>query len=172
MLKRDYGASREQARLVIGIGPGFVAGGDVHAVVETQRGPDLGRVLWAGSAEPDTLRPAAVLGVTEERVVRAPRAGTFTAQAQIGDVVVPQQVLGLIDDEPVRAGIAGLLRGLIATGVRVTKGIKIGDVDPRGTAVSAARISDKARAVAAGVLEAILVGVPGTVPKTSTKTLK
>ena len=172
MLKGGYGASREQARLVIGIGPGFVAGGDVHAVVETQRGPDLGRVLWSGSAEPDTLRPAAVLGVTEDRVVRAPRAGTFTAQAEIGDVVASQQILGNVDEEPVRARTAGLLRGLLASGVQVTRGIKVGDVDPRGRSVSADRISDKARAVAAGVLEAILVGVPGVNTKTSTTTLK
>jgi xanthine dehydrogenase accessory factor len=160
MLKRVTGTTRAQAPLVIGIGPGFVAGDDVHAVVETQRGPDLGRVLWSGSAEPDTTRPAAVLGYTEKRVVRAPRAGTFTAQARIGDVVIPRQVLGLVDDEPVRAGIAGLLRGLIADGVGVAEGVKIGDIDPRGPAVSASRISDKARAVAAGVLEAILMGQP------------
>jgi xanthine dehydrogenase accessory factor len=157
MLKREAGTSRAQARLVIGVGPGFVAGRDVHAVVETQRGPDLGRVLWSGTAEPDTARPSAVLGLTEKRVVRAPRMGMFFAQARIGDVVVPGQVLGLVDQEPVRAGIAGLLRGLVADGVPVSEGVKVGDIDPRGPGVSAARISDKARAVAAGVLEAVLI---------------
>jgi xanthine dehydrogenase accessory factor len=160
MLKHEGGTSRAQAGLVIGIGPGFVAGQDVHAVVETQRGPDLGRVLWSGSAEPDTARPSAVLGFTEKRVVRAPRAGTFIAQASIGDIVIPRQVLGHVDGEPVLATIAGLLRGLVADGVPVLAGVKIGDIDPRGSTVSAARISDKARAVAAGVLEAILVGLP------------
>jgi xanthine dehydrogenase accessory factor len=158
MLKQEGSSSRAQAALVIGIGPGFVAGQDVHAVVETQRGPDLGRVLWAGSAEPDTARPAAVLGFTEKRIVRAPRSGTFTSQASIGEVVIPRQVLGLVDGEAVTAGIAGVLRGLIADGVWVSEGVKIGDIDPRGPAVSVARISDKARAVAAGVLEAILIG--------------
>lgn len=160
MLKQEGGTTRAQAGLVIGIGPGLIAGRDVHAVVETQRGPDLGRVLWSGSAEPDTARPAAVLGFTEKRVVRAPRAGTFTAQASIGDVVIPRQVLGHVDGEPVLASIAGLLRGLVADGVPVLAGVKVGDIDPRGPAVSAARISDKARAVAAGVLEAILIGHP------------
>jgi len=157
MLKRDEGALLSQARLVIGLGPGFVAGRDVHAVIETQRGPDLGRVLWAGAAEPDSARPAAVLGYSEKRVLRAPRAGRFHAQARIGDIVVPRQAVGDVDGELVEATIPGLLRGLVASGIEVAAGIKLGDIDPRGPAVSPDRISDKARAVAAGVLEAILV---------------
>jgi xanthine dehydrogenase accessory factor len=157
MLKREEDTARAQAPLVIGIGPGFVAGQDVHAVVETQRGPDLGRVLWSGSAEPDSARPAAVLGFAEKRVVRASRAGTFHAQARIGDIVIPRQVLGFVDTDPVQATIPGLVRGLIADGVRVAQGTKIGDIDPRGPTVDPGRISDKARAVAAGVLEAVLV---------------
>jgi len=157
MLKRNDGTSRGDAPLVIGLGPGFVAGEDVHAVVETQRGADLGRVLWAGAAEPDSAHPAAVLGYTEKRVVRAPSAGAFRAEARIGDIVIPGQVLGLVGTTPVTATIAGLVRGLIADGVEVPAGIKIGDIDPRGPGVDPARISDKARAVAAGVLEAVLV---------------
>ena len=157
-LKRNGGTARAQAPLVIGLGPGLVAGEDVHAVVETQRGPDLGRVRWSGGAEPDSARPAPVLGFTEKRVLRAPRSGVFHAQARIGDMVVPRQVLGFVDSEPVLAEIPGLLRGLLADGVRVTGGVKMGDIDPRGPSVDPARISDKARAVAAGVLEAVLVG--------------
>ena len=157
MLKRNRDTTRADAALVIGLGPGFVAGDDVHAVIETQRGPDLGRVVWAGSAEPDSARPAAVLGYAEKRVVRAPCPGQFHSQARIGDVVIPRQVLGFVDAEPVLAGIAGLVRGLIADGVEVPVGIKIGDIDPRGPGIDPARISDKARAVAAGVLEAVLV---------------
>jgi xanthine dehydrogenase accessory factor len=158
MRKRKGGTARADARFVVGLGPGFTAGDDVHAVIETQRGPDLGRVLWSGSAEPDSARPAPVLGHTEERVVRAPRDGRFRAAARLGGVVLPEQVLGTVDGEPVRARIGGLLRGLIADGVAVAKGTKVGDIDPRGPAVDAARLSDKARAVAAGVLEAVLIG--------------
>lgn len=157
MLKGSGGTRRDQAPLVVGLGPGFVAGQDVHAVVETQRGPDLGRVLWSGSAEPDSARPAPVMGYADERVVRAPRAGRFTSSARIGDRVVGGDPLGRIEGEPVLAPIPGLLRGLVADGVRVEQGVKIGDIDPRGLSVAAERISDKARAVAAGVLEAVLV---------------
>jgi xanthine dehydrogenase accessory factor len=158
MLKRSGGTTRAQAGLVIGLGPGFQAGEDVHAVVETQRGPGLGRVLWSGAAEPDSARPAAVLGSTDERVVRAPRAGRFQARARIGDVVAVNDVLGAVDGEPVPAAIPGLVRGLVADGVTVAQGVKLGDIDPRGPAIDPLRISDKARAVAAGVLEAVLVG--------------
>jgi xanthine dehydrogenase accessory factor len=98
-----------------------------------------------------------VLGYTEKRVVRAPSAGAFRTEARIGDIVIPGQVLGLVGTTPVTATIAGLVRGLIADGVDVLAGIKIGDIDPRGPGVDPARISDKARAVAAGVLEAVLV---------------
>jgi xanthine dehydrogenase accessory factor len=146
---------------VIGLGPGFVAGEDVHAVVETQRGPDLGRVIWSGAAEPDSARPALVAGYAEKRVVRAPARGVFRAEARIGDLVVPRRRLGEVEGAPVVAPIAGLVRGLVRDGVRVEEGVKIGDIDPRGPAVDAARISDKARAVAAGVLEAVLLSRVG-----------
>jgi xanthine dehydrogenase accessory factor len=158
MLKRGSDTARTQAPLVVGIGPGLGAGRDVHAVIETQRGPDLGRVLWSGEAEPDTARPSEVLGFTEKRVVRAPRAGLFQPEVEIGDLVTPGQVLGHVDGAPVEASIAGLVRGLVADAVMVLEGMKIGDIDPRGIAVSPARISDKARAVAAGVLEAVVLG--------------
>ena len=164
MLKRGSDTAITQALLVVGIGPGLEAGRDVHAVIETHRGPDLGRVLWSGSAEPDTAKPADVLGFTEKRVVRAPRAGLFQADVKIGDLVVAGQVLGHVDGTPVEAGIAGLVRGLVADAVVVMNGMKIGDIDPRGLAVSPARISDKARAVAAGVLEAVVLGRQGGAP--------
>jgi xanthine dehydrogenase accessory factor len=156
MLKRAADTTREQASCVIGLGPGFEAGRDVHAVVETQRGPDLGRVIWTGTAEPDTSRPAVVSGYADRRVVRAPRAGVFQSLAAIGDIVVPRQKVGEIEGVAVTTSIAGLVRGIVASGVEVEAGAKLGDVDPRGPAVDPARISDKARAVAAGVLEAVL----------------
>jgi xanthine dehydrogenase accessory factor len=143
--------------LRIGLGPGFTAGVEVDAVVETQRGPDLGRVIWRGAAEPDTSVPTAVLGYTEKRVLRAPRAGTFRQRIALGAVVIPGDVIGDVDGEPVATPIAGLLRGVLEDGVPVEAGIKVGDVDPRGPGVNAAVISDKARAVAAGVLEAVLL---------------
>ena len=142
---------------LVGLGPGFTAGREVDAVVETQRGPDLGRVLWTGSAESDTSVPSPVLGYTEKRVLRAPRTGVFRERVEIGAVVIPGDVVGEVDGEPVATPIAGLLRGVLRDGVPVPEGAKVGDVDPRGPGVNAAAISDKARAVAAGVLEAVLL---------------
>jgi xanthine dehydrogenase accessory factor len=159
MAKRNLGIGRDDARLVIGLGPGFVAGQDVHAVVETQRGPELGRVRWTGAAEADTMIPGAVQGYTERRVLRAPRSGVFRGEKRIGEVVMPSAVVGTIDGTPVTASIPGLLRGLVADGVTVEAGTKIGDIDPRGPLIDPARISDKGRAVAAGVLEAVLIGL-------------
>jgi xanthine dehydrogenase accessory factor len=156
MAKRNLGTTRGDARLVIGLGPGFIAGKDVHAVVETQRGPDLGRVRWNGAAEVDTMVPTAVQGYAERRVLRAPRSGVFRGEKRIGEVVMPSARLGTVDGEAVLASIPGLLRGLVADGVPVEAGAKIGDIDPRGPLIDAARISDKGRAVAAGVLEAVL----------------
>jgi len=157
MAKRNLGTRRDDARLVIGLGPGFTAGEDVHAVVETQRGPDLGRVRWQGAAAADTMIPSAVQGYAERRVLRAPRSGVFRGEKRIGEVVLPAARLGAVDGKPVLATIPGLLRGLVADGVAVEEGAKIGDIDPRGPLIDAARISDKGRAVAAGVLEAVLV---------------
>lgn len=162
MAKRNLGSRMTQAALVVGLGPGFAAGTDVHAVVETQRGPNLGRVYWKGRADPDTAEPAAVRGEASRRVLRAPRAGVFQGRCRIGDVVGPGAVVGEVGQDPVCAHVPGMVRGLLADGVRVTLGEKVGDVEPQGAAVDPARISDKARAVAAGVLEAVLIGPPGS----------
>jgi xanthine dehydrogenase accessory factor len=157
MAKRNLGTHRELARLVVGLGPGFLAGEDVHAVIETQRGPRLGSVLWSGGPEPDSAVPGAVLGVTEKRVLRAPAAGIFRSGAQIGDLVGLSAVVGEVDGIPVKSQIAGQVRGLLRDGVDVSPGTKVGDIDPRGRAVDAARVSEKARAISAGVLEAVLI---------------
>jgi len=151
-VERDGGSA-----FLVGLGPGFTAGVDVDAVIETQRGPDLGRVLWSGAAEPDTSLPSVVLGYTEKRVLRAPRTGTFHGRIELGAVVIPGDVIGDVDGDAVTTPIAGLLRGVLEGGVPVEAGTKVGDVDPRGPGVNAAIVSDKARAVAAGVLEAILM---------------
>jgi xanthine dehydrogenase accessory factor len=121
-------------------------------------------VYWTGRAEADTAAPAAVRGESDRRVLRAPRAGAFHGRGRIGDVVGTGAVVGEVADEPVCAQVPGMVRGLLADGVRVTLGEKVGDIEPRGAAVDPARISDKARAVAAGVLEAVLIGAGASRP--------
>jgi xanthine dehydrogenase accessory factor len=162
MAKRNLGTRREQAPLVIGLGPGFTAGEDVHAVVETQRGGDLGRLLWTGSACADTALPTPVLGVDADRVLRSPRGGVFRAGCRIGALVPAGWRIGEVDGLPVTARVGGLVRGLLHDGVPVEPGTKLGDIDPRGAEVDPARLSDKGRAVAAGVLEAVLVRFKGS----------
>ncbi len=160
MAKRNPGLRRTHAPLVIALGPGYEAGEDVHVVIETQRGPDLGRILRNGLAEADSGVPSPVLGVTEDRVLRAPVAGVFRGRAEIGTLVEAGAVVGEVGGQPVESRIGGLLRGLLADGVAIEQGAKVGDVDPRGRDTDAARISDKARAIASGVLEAVFVYRP------------
>jgi xanthine dehydrogenase accessory factor len=161
MAKRALDTRIGQAAIVVGLGPGFVAGVDVHAVVETQRGASLGRVIWRGPAEPDTSVPSPVAGHAGSRVLRAPRGGVFRGRCRIGELVRAGEPVGDVDGSPVSAPIAGLLRGLLADGVPVRAGVKVGDIDPRGRQVDPSLISDKSRTVAAGVLEAILLGRMG-----------
>ena len=159
MAKRRLDTRLTDASLVIGLGPGLVAGQDCHAVVETNRGHNLGRVYWEGSAEADTGQPEPVLGAAGERVLRAPAGGVFTGRRQIGDQVHAGDVLGDVAGQPVTAKFDGVLRGLLHDGVAVTQGAKIGDVDPRGVRDFCFTISDKARAIGGGVLEALLAGI-------------
>ena len=161
MAKRALDTRIDHAALVVGLGPGFVAGLSVHAVVETQRGPSLGRVIWRGPAEADTAVPTPVAGHAESRILRAPRGGVFRGGCRIGDLVRAGEPVGDVDGTPVSAPIAGLLRGLLADGVPIRAGVKVGDIDPRGRQVDPSRLSDKARTVAAGTLEAILLGRMG-----------
>jgi xanthine dehydrogenase accessory factor len=162
--KRNLGTRRDQAPAVVALGPGFTAGtgpeADVHAVVETMRGHTLGRVVWEGSALPNTGTPGDVGGHTAARVLRAPYAGPFAAERSIGDTVAAGEVVARVGSVAVRAEIAGVLRGLIRDGLRVNTGAKVGDVDPRASRDHCYTISDKALAVAGGVLEAagVLLG--------------
>jgi xanthine dehydrogenase accessory factor len=144
------------ASLVIGLGPGYVAGQNCHAVIETNRGHRLGRVIWEGAAEVDTGEPDPVLGRGNSRVLRAPNQGLIHNYAQIGDQVAAGQVVAEVDGKPVSAPFAGVLRGLIHSGLPVNSGLKIGDVDPRADPRYCYLVSDKALAVAGGVLEVIL----------------
>jgi xanthine dehydrogenase accessory factor len=154
--KKNLGTNMAEAPLVIGLGPGFSAGEDVHCVIETNRGHDLGRIIEKGPAQADTGVPGIICGVSSERVLRAPCAGVFTASCAIGDLVTKDQVLGHVDRIPVPASIDGMVRGLIRNNTRVPVRCKIGDIDPRGPAASFNTISEKARAVGGSVLEAIL----------------
>ncbi len=156
LAKRNLVTRLDEAPLVIGLGPGFTAGVDVHAVVETNRGHYLGRVLWAGSAEPDTGTPGQIGGVGRQRVIRSPVEGVFEHRKAIGDLVEAGEVVGVVGQTPASAQISGVLRGLIHDGVYVVSNIKIGDVDPRGNVEYCWTISDKALAIGGGVLEAIV----------------
>ncbi len=161
LAKRNMGTRMEQAPLVVALGPGFWAGQDCHAVVETARGHLLGRVYWQGEALPNTGIPGSILGVSEERVLRAPAEGRFHMLAQIGDRVQAGQVVAQVDGQPVTARIGGILRGLLYEGLSVRAGMKVGDVDPRGERAHCFTISDKALAVAGGVLEAVVTWMGG-----------
>jgi len=154
MAKRNTGTRMDDAPAVVALGPGFVAGRDVHAVVETSRGHHLGRIITSGSAAPDTGVPGEIGGFTTERLLRAPAAGVFTGAREIGDTVSAGDVVGHVDDVPVRAAIDGVLRGLLYPGLEVTVGFKLGDVDPRADRAHCYQVSDKAMAIAGGVLEA------------------
>ena len=156
LAKRSTGMSREMAPLTIALGPGCEAGKDVHAVIETNRGHNLGRVILKGCAEPNTGIPETVLGYGEERVLRAPCDGIVRNLLAIGDTVKEGAIVCYVSDAEVQAALNGVVRGLIQDGMTVIKGLKIGDIDPRGKKEYCYTISDKARAVGGGVLEAIL----------------
>lgn len=156
MAKRNTGTGITDAPLVIGLGPGFTAGLDVHVVIETSRGQALGRVIYRGAAEADSGIPGEVGGAGRERLLRAPAAGMFKPVKEIGAVVKKGEIVAYVDQAPVTAGVDGLLRGLLFTGLIVQAGLKVGDIDPRGAAVDYRAVSDKARSIGGGVLEAIL----------------
>lgn len=155
LAKRNIDTTLADAPLVVALGPGFEAGVDAHAVVETMRGPRLGRVMWSGTAEPNTGVPGEVGGKGAERVVRAPAAGAVSWLVDIGDRVAATQAMGGVGGCTVTAPFYGVVRGLIANGTEVPAGLKIADVDPR-VDVDCHEISDKALAVGGGVLEAVL----------------
>ena len=160
LAKKNLGTAMDDAPVVIGVGPGFTAGVDVHRVVETMRGHDLGRVIESGTATPNTGIPGDIGGYTLERLVTAPCDGIFIPQKQIGDIVTAGETLGTVENTPVISSIAGVLRGLLQAGLPVTKNMKIGDVDPRAKVQHCWTISDKARAIGGGVLEALLMAEP------------
>lgn len=156
LAKENLGTTRDMAPIVVGLGPGFTAGEDVDAVVETARGHNLGRVIYEGPAAANTGIPGNIGGYTHERVIHAPATGIITLQRDIGDLVKAGERLAVIGGVPVYSKLDGVLRGMIADGTSVLEGMKIADVDPRGVLDHCFSISDKARSVSGGVLEAIM----------------
>lgn len=156
MAKINTGTGMGDAPLVLALGPGFAAGRDCHAVIETNRGHDLGRVIWRGPAEPDTKTPGEIGGYRGARVLRAPADGYVHAHAAIGDTVQEGQVIAHIDGAPIVAPFSGVLRGIVHPSVTVYTGMKIGDLDAREERRYCFTISEKSLAIAGGVLEAIL----------------
>jgi xanthine dehydrogenase accessory factor len=162
--KYNSGVTRDDAAIVIALGPGYEAGKDVHAVIETNRGHNLGRVYLEGCAEPNTGAPGAIGGYTIERLLRSPGEGTLIGVRQIGELVQAGETVALVKSEKnstapvtaVIAAISGILRGLVRDNLYVTQGMKVGDIDPRAAREHCFTISDKSRAIAGGVLEAIL----------------
>jgi xanthine dehydrogenase accessory factor len=164
MAKRNLGTRRDMAPLTIALGPGFTAGTDVDYVVETMRGPSLGRIISEGTALPDTGVPGMVGGYAAKRVIHAPENGVIRAQRKIGDSVREGDIIAQIEvgqrTVPVPASLTGVLRGMIRDGYPVKKGLKIADIDPRPDSRRLCyQISDKSRRVAQSVLEIIEKGV-------------
>ena len=156
LAKVNLDTTLTDAPIVVTVGPGFTAGQDCHAVVETQRGHYLGRVIYEGAAAPNTGEPGNIGGYTAERIIRAPKAGVFHPVHQIGDQVAANELVAYVDEAPVRCRIGGTLRGILPEGVPIFKGMKSGDVDPRCKPEHCLCASDKALSVGGGVLEALL----------------
>ena len=161
LAKRNLGTTRAMAPVTVALGPGFVAGEDVDAVIETKRGHNLGRVLWSGSAAPNTGIPGIIGGFGKERVIHCPAGGILRNVKKITDIVSKGEVIAVVETEngivPVEASLDGILRGLIRDGYPVKPGFKMADIDPRAEEYdNCFTISDKARCIAGGVLEAIL----------------
>lgn len=161
LAKRNLGTHRAMAPITVALGPGFVAGQDVDAVIETKRGHDLGRVLWSGSAAANTGIPGIIGGYGRERVIHCPAEGILRNVRKITDTVSKGEVIAVVEtaegEVPVVATLDGILRGLIRDGYPVRPGFKMADIDPRAEEYrNCFTVSDKARCIAGGVLEAIL----------------
>lgn len=156
MAKRNLGTAITDAPVVLALGPGFTAGVDCHGVIETMRGHDLGRLITQGAAIPNTGVPGEVGGCTEGRIIRAPAGGVFEPVARIGQKVERGEVVARVGAAEAIAQITGIVRGMLPAGLEVTAGMKAGDIDPRCEVRHCFTVSDKARAIAGGVLEGLL----------------
>jgi xanthine dehydrogenase accessory factor len=155
MAKRNLGTKITDAPLVIGVGPGFIAGKDVHMVVETNNSQSLGKVILEGRAERDTGVPIAIDGLTFERVLHAPKDGLFLSAKKIGDPVTAGEVIASVAGKPIKSEIGGIIRALMRPGVKVAKGAKLGEIDPTGSKEACYTIRPKMSTIADGVLAAI-----------------
>ena len=157
LAKRNMGTTRNMAAITIGLGPGFTAGEDVDAVIETMRGHNLGRIYYSGHAIPNTGKPGKIGDYDTERVIYAPVEGKVRHPRRIGEQINKGEQIAQIGGIPVCAEISGVLRGILPEGFPVTKGYKMADIDPRlEEKENCNTISDKARCIAGGVLEAVL----------------
>lgn len=156
ILKMNLDDSLDDAPLTIGLGPGLVAGKDVHYAIETMRGHDLGRIVAEGPTTHDTGRPGDIGGFTTERLLRSPADGVFTSARRIGDRLAAGDVVAHVGDAVMRTPIAGVLRGLLWPGLEVTAGFKVADVDPRNDPALCRTLSDKARTISGSVLELVV----------------
>lgn len=163
--KRNLGTDKSDAPLVIGMGPGFNAGTDVHVVIETNRGHNLGQLIFEGSAERNTGIPGTIGGFNIERVLRAPCAGIFKSQKDIGEQVAKGELIAQVSGVPILSKIDGIIRGMLRDNTPVTNGMKVGDVDPRGDIRLCPTISDKARSLGGAAIEAILSQLPKHLPE-------
>lgn len=153
MTKKNLGTSKNDAELVIGLGPGFKAGEDVDIVIETIDGPATGKIIREGKPRANTGIPCSIEGYTRERVIRSPSNGLFESRKTIGDSLEKGEVVGKVNEEDIHAGISGSVRGLIKSGLEVTEGQKLGDIDPRG--LQKFGISDRSLKIAKGVWKSI-----------------
>jgi xanthine dehydrogenase accessory factor len=166
MTKRNMGTCIDAAGIVLALGPGYEAGVDAHAVIETARGDGMGKPLYTGSALPNTSIPGDVMGYTTERVLRSPAQGIFTAELEIGEAVNKGDIVGYVSEAPVKAAINGTVRGLLKSGLNVRRGAKLGDIHPEVDREIIFTVTDKARAIGRGALQAISAlqekGIPDT----------
>lgn len=156
LAKQNTGLRKEMAPITIALGPGFNAGQDCDAVIETNRGHYLGRVIYQGAAQPNTGIPGNIGGHTTRRVIRSPASGVMRCHVKLGDLVREGDVIAHVGEAPVISPLPGMVRGLLSDGLNVPEGFKIGDIDPRGPQADYTTVSDKARAIGGAVLEAMM----------------
>ena len=157
MAKQNLGTKIGDAPFVIGLGPGFKAREDVHIVVETNNSERLGRIILSGEAEANTGIPVVVGGLTAERVLHSPSDGQFATDKDIGDIVKAGDTVASVASQPLKANIGGVVRALLRSGTVVGKGAKLGEIDPSGDKEACYTIRPRMRAIAGGVLEAIMM---------------
>ena len=155
LAKQNLGTRADMAPVTIALGPGFTAGKDCHAVIETNRGHWLGQVIYSGCAQENTGVPGNIMGHTTRRVIRAPAAGIMRSNVKLGDLVKEGDVIAWIGEHEIKAPLTGMVRGLLNDGLAVVGGFKIGDIDPRGETADFTSVSDKARAIG-GTIDPIL----------------